>query len=315
MRYFPIFLDISDKPVLVVGGGEVACRKIDALLRAGADVTVVSPQIAQYIQSLVDKGECRWVQNFYSSSLLCRHYVQVWATTDNPNLNHQVHKDAKALGILVNVVDDLPYCDFITPSMIERGRIQIAISSGGASPVLIRNLRELMEATLPQNMSLLADFCASKRNSIKQQLPTVDERRRFWEGFLQSPRVKNAKDREALEDLYQNALSEPLKLTGESTWIIHGRDIELIPMKALRHMQQADLVLFEAGCPKSMLDLARRDAERESFRSPADLAEKLRTARLNPVRICIFIQEEKSAYHLLRQQDRIIAPGSERQDQ
>ncbi len=121
---------------------------------------------------------------FYSSHWLDKRYVQVWATTDNPELNHQVYKDAKEQGILVNVVDDQPYCDFITPSMIERGRIQLAISSGGASPVLIRNIRETLEAVLAQNLALLADFGASKRNSIKDFLPSVDLRRQFWERFL-----------------------------------------------------------------------------------------------------------------------------------
>jgi len=128
MRYFPLFMDLENKPVLVVGGGEVASRKIEALL------------------------------NFYSSELMDGAYVQVWATTNNPSLNHQVYRDAKQRNLLVNVVDDKPYCDFITPSMISRGRVQIAISSGGASPVLIRNLRESLEAVLPQNLSLLAEF-------------------------------------------------------------------------------------------------------------------------------------------------------------
>ncbi|MCG6450964.1 precorrin-2 dehydrogenase/sirohydrochlorin ferrochelatase family protein, partial [Vibrio parahaemolyticus] len=149
--------------------------------------------------------------------LLTKEYLQVWATTDNPELNHQVHKDAKKLGILVNVVDDQPYCDFITPSMIERGRIQLAISSGGASPVLIRNVRETLEAVLPQNLGLLADFGASKRNSIKEFLPTVDLRRKFWELFFAETEVKNAKDRESLEKIYIKALDKPLDERGEVT--------------------------------------------------------------------------------------------------
>lgn len=184
MQYFPLFLNLKGKPVLVVGGGEVACRKVDTLVRAGAMVTIVSPQIEDYLRTLVDSQECIWIQNFYSKELLDKKFVQVWATTDNPELNHQVHRDAKQLGILVNVVDDLPYCDFITPSIINRGRIQLAISSGGASPVLVRNIREKLEASLPHNLALLADFGASKRNDIKQALPSVDTRRKFWENFF-----------------------------------------------------------------------------------------------------------------------------------
>ena len=116
--------------------------KIDALLRAGAQSDYCFSTNCSTLQSLVDDGKCQWIQNFYTSQILTKEYLQVWATTDNPDLNHQVHKDAKNMGILVNVVDDQPYCDFITPSMIERGRVQLAISSGGASPVLIRNVRK-----------------------------------------------------------------------------------------------------------------------------------------------------------------------------
>ena len=159
MRYFPLFMDLLEKPVLVIGGGEVACRKIDMLLRAGAQVTVVSPKIEPYLAQLVGNDKCHWIQRFYEPELMTSDYVQVWATTDNPSLNHQVHKDAKKLRILVNVVDDTPYCDFITPSIINRGRIQIAISSGGSSPVLIRGIREKIETVLPMNTAQTRRFC------------------------------------------------------------------------------------------------------------------------------------------------------------
>ncbi|GAK83204.1 siroheme synthase / Precorrin-2 oxidase /sirohydrochlorin ferrochelatase [Vibrio ponticus] len=121
MQYFPMFLDLKDKEVLVVGGGEVACRKVETLIRAGAIVTIVSPAIENFLHALVEKGECRWVQNFYSKEMMDARFIQIWATTDNPELNHQVYRDAKALNILVNVVDDQPYCDFITPSIVNRG--------------------------------------------------------------------------------------------------------------------------------------------------------------------------------------------------
>lgn len=183
MRYFPLFMDLENKPVLVVGGGEVASRKIEAVLKAGAKVTIVSPTLVEELQEWVNEGRCYWIKNFYSSELMDGHYVQVWATTNNPSLNHQVYRDAKQRNLLVNVVDDKPYCDFITPSMITRGRIQIAISSGGASPVLIRNVRESLEAILPQNLALLADFAESKRHAVKQRFDSIDERRAFWELF------------------------------------------------------------------------------------------------------------------------------------
>ncbi|WP_435246985.1 NAD(P)-dependent oxidoreductase [Vibrio sp. nBUS_14] len=299
MRYFPMFLDVENKPILVVGGGEVACRKVDSLLRAGADVTLVSPKVEPYLKQLVDDNKVRWVQNFYSSQLISQNYLQVWATTDNPDLNHQVHNDAKEMGILVNVVDDLPYCDFITPSMINRGRIQIAISSGGASPVLVRNIREKLETVLSQNIGLIADFGASKRNSIKEFFPTVDERRKFWERFLSSSFINQVTEREQLETYYQQSLAEPVDNKGQVTWIEFEDDVELLSMKALRLMQEAELVLLPKECPFDYIDLCRRDAERESFSDSGELSTKLEKARAENLRVCVYIPPASVEFNLL----------------
>lgn len=300
MRYFPLFLDLTNKPVLVVGGGEIACRKIDALLRADAKVTVISPQVAPSLQAWIEEGKCHWIQHFYSSHWLDKRYVQVWATTDNPVLNHQVYKDAKEWGILVNVVDDLPYCDFITPSMIERGRIQLAISSGGASPVLIRNIRETLEAVLAQNLALLADFAASKRNSIKDFLPNVDLRRQFWERFFAHPEVKNAQEREGLERIYLHLLTQSADKVFATTWIEFGADAELLSLKALRHMQQAELVLHTQDCPFEFIDLCRRDAHRKSFYSAIELSALLSQAQQQEQNVCVLIPGDCSEYALLQ---------------
>ncbi|MDM7485182.1 bifunctional precorrin-2 dehydrogenase/sirohydrochlorin ferrochelatase [Vibrio metschnikovii] len=311
MRYFPVFLDLSNKAVLVVGGGEVACRKIEALMRAGAHITVVSPHITPQLQAWVEQDRCQWIQNFYSSKFISADYVQVWATTDNPDLNHQVFRDAKSVGVLVNAVDDQPYCDFITPSMIERGRIQLAISSGGASPVLIRNIRETLESVLPQNLALLADFGASKRNSIKDHLTTVDQRRKFWELFFAQTAVKNATSREALEKQYCAALEQPMDERGEVTWIECGRDVELLSLKALRYMQQAELVLFCDSCDHEFVNLCRRDAEREPFSHPGQLSERLASAKQAQQRVVILIPSARQEYVLLQGQEKVLKQGSE----
>ena len=311
MQYFPLFLNLKGKPVLVVGGGEVACRKVDTLVRAGAMVTIVSPQIEDYLRTLVDSQECIWIQNFYSKELLDKKFVQVWATTDNPELNHQVHRDAKQLGILVNVVDDLPYCDFITPSIINRGRIQLAISSGGASPVLVRNIREKLEASLPHNLALLADFGASKRNDIKQALPSVDTRRKFWENFFADPRSDKAETRAELEALYQDTLKSGVSEQGSITWIDFGDDVEMLPIKALRIMQEAELVLFPKQCPYAFVDLTRRDAERGEYASDSELADKLNEAKQNQLRIVVFVSPDSAQFNLLKNNDLHIKLGSQ----
>lgn len=310
MQYFPLFLNLKSQPVLVVGGGEVACRKVDSLVRAGALVTIVSPQIAPYLKELVDSQECLWIQNFYSKEILDKKFIQVWATTDNPDLNHQVYHDAKRLGILVNVVDDQPFCDFITPSMINRGRIQLAISSGGASPVLVRNIREKLEASLPHNLALLADFGASKRADIKKALPSVDLRRKFWESFFADPRVDKASTRPELEDLYQETLKEGIVEQGRTTWIDFGDDVELLPIKALRLMQEAEWVLYPQECPFSFVDLSRRDAERELYTSDAELADKLSKAKQAQLRVVVFVAPNTAQYGLLKMNDLHIKLGA-----
>lgn len=290
MRYFPLFFDLNHKPVLVVGGGEVASRKVDALVRAGARVTIVSPQIDSFLKALVEQEQCVWEKSFYHSDMM-KGYIQAWATTDNPDLNHQVYQDAKDQNIMVNVVDDLPFCDFITPSMIERGRIQIAISSGGASPVLIRNIREKIESVLAQNLTLQAEFAASKRNSIKKNIDSVDSRRRFWEAFFAHPLVDSASSREALEDAYQTLITQTYEPTKRVTWHEFGQDVELLSIKSLRLMQQAQLVLYPSSCPFEFVDLCRRDAARQTYDSISHLSKLLEEASGNNEDVCVFVPE------------------------
>ncbi|MDN3679088.1 siroheme synthase [Vibrio tapetis subsp. quintayensis] len=290
MRYFPLFFDLNHKPVLVVGGGEVASRKVDALVRAGARVTIVSPKIDSFLMNLVDQEQCVWEKSFYHSDMM-KGYVQAWATTDNPDLNHQVYQDAKDQKIMVNVVDDLPFCDFITPSMIERGRIQVAISSGGASPVLIRNIREKIESVLAQNLTLQAEFAASKRNSIKKNLDSVDSRRRFWETFFAHPLVDSASSREALEDVYQTLINQAYEPTKRVTWHEFGQDVELLSIKSLRLMQQTQMVLYPSSCPFEFVDLCRRDAARQPYDSISHLSKLLEEASRNNEDVCVFVPE------------------------
>ncbi|RQW63545.1 NAD(P)-dependent oxidoreductase [Vibrio viridaestus] len=290
MQYFPLFMDLKDKPVLVIGGGEVASRKVEALVKAGADVLIVSPQVSETLQTLVSEEQCRWSASCYDSSVMDTYpFVQVWATTDSNELNHQIHADAKQRNLLINVVDDQPYCDFITPSMLNRGRIQIAVSSGGASPVLIRNLRETLESVLPQNLALLADFGASKRDSIKEALPTVDLRRKFWERFFADSEVKLADNNRVLEVRYQELISKPTYESCEENWIIIEKDVELLPLKALRFMQQAEIVLHSDHDCLAYLELCRRDAERAQYRTKADLVKLLNEHRKENKRIIVLI--------------------------
>lgn len=285
MDFFPAFLRLTDRQVLVVGGGDVACRKVDLLLRANANVTVLSPELHPFLANYADKGRLAYLCKNYEEGDL-RGFDQVWATTDQRELNHQIYRDATAQGLWVNVVDDPKFCHFITPSMVDRSPIQIAISSGGASPVLVRYLRERFETMLPQNLAILADYAGKQRDRIKEHFNTVDERRKFWERFFRLPEVEHAKQVEELESAFCHLLASPEETNQTITIVYIGRDPELLTLKALRLMQQAEYVLYSHDCPDIFVDLCRRDAERELVQSH-ELIEKAVDLAKQDIRACV----------------------------
>lgn len=298
MDYFPIFLSVKQKKVTVIGGGEVACRKVDLLRKAGATITVISPKIHNYLASLVNSGHIHWKDKCYEKCDLEGSY-QVWATTNSPSLNHQVHQDATDLGIWINVVDDKDYCDFITPSMIDRSPIQVAVSSGGASPVLVRYLREKLETQLPHNLSLLASYAGEQRERIKQHFSTVDERRKFWELFFRHSAVEQAQTIDELEQVFVRLLNHDAKVQGALYLIETGTDTELLTLKALRLMQQAEFVLYP-GCPLSLdgaddtfVDLCRRDADREPY-SEESIKAQVQHQLNQGLRVCVLAPKDQT---------------------
>lgn len=291
MDFFPVFLKLTHKKILVVGGGEVACRKVDLLLKANANVTIVSPELHPYLQSLLDAERFHYINASYAAVQLDG-FDQVWATTDNRALNHQVYHDANAKKIWTNVVDDPDYCDFITPSMIDRTPIQVAISSGGASPVLVRYLREKLETQLPQNLSLLAHYAGQQRTRIKQFYHTVDDRRKFWEAYFRLPQVETATTEAELEMAF-TALLERHHDTGANLYLIEtGHDPELLSLKALRLMQQSEFVLYPEGQNGIFVDLCRRDAERESYQHQ-ELVLKVEKLIAEGLRVCVLAPKEQ----------------------
>ncbi|MBY5946494.1 bifunctional precorrin-2 dehydrogenase/sirohydrochlorin ferrochelatase [Photobacterium rosenbergii] len=302
MDYFPIFLSVKQRKVTVIGGGEVACRKVDLLRKADASITVVSPKLHNHLAALVNNGHIDWKNKSYEKSDLEGAY-QVWATTDIPSLNHQVHKDATDLGIWINVVDDKEYCDFITPSMIDRSPIQVAVSSGGASPVLVRYLREKLETQLPHNLSLLAGYAGEQRERIKETYSTVDERRKFWELFFRHPAVEQAKTKEELECVFVELLQSKHAPQAALYLIETGTDTEMLTLKALRLMQQAEFVLYPGkvgtleGADDAFVDLCRRDADREPY-SEESLKTQVQQLLDEGLRVCILAPKPEAANSL-----------------
>jgi len=182
MRYFPIFLDLENQPVLVVGGGQVAERKIRLLLKAGARVAIVAQTLSENVaawaknESIVVLG-AKYRKDFLTGKRL------VFAATDDSQLNRQIFKDGESRGVAVNVVDDQAYCRFISPATIDRSPVQVAISTAGTSPVLARRIRAWIEAVLPLGIGKVASAAGSVRPQVKRALP-LSARRRFWEAAL-----------------------------------------------------------------------------------------------------------------------------------
>ena len=185
MQYFPLFADLKGRAVLLVGAGEVATRKAESLLQAGADIRVVARELAPAFLDWQNEGRIQWLAREFHPTHLQDVFLVVSATGD-AEVDSQVFKAAQARHLLCNTVDDPQRCSFITPAVIDRSPIQVAISSSGTSPVLIRHWRQRIEALLPQHTGTLADIAGRWRTRVQERLGTVRDRRHFWETLFAS---------------------------------------------------------------------------------------------------------------------------------
>jgi len=176
MSLFPIFLKLTGRPCIVIGGGEIAASKIDSLLAAEARVTVIAPVASARIVVMSEAGEVTLHQREYTAGDLAGHFLAV-AATSNPAVNRAVFADAEAAGILINAVDDPPFCDFYFPSVVRRGDLQIAISTAGASPALAQRLRKEIDALLPLDAGEWLAELGNLRREILQREPANEARR------------------------------------------------------------------------------------------------------------------------------------------
>ncbi|MFA5703493.1 MAG: siroheme synthase CysG [Advenella sp.] len=264
--YYPIFADLNNRPVLVIGGGHVAARKIASLLKAGALVRMAAHALCDEVTQWVKEGRVSHIAGSFQAEQLNDVFLVIGAT-DNPELNRQIASEAEQRQKLVNIVDTQELCSFILPSVIDRSPIQIAISSQGTSPVLIRLLREKLEALIPHHLGEVASLAGKWRNQVKTRLGSITERRRFWENLFASrfnTLVENGQTRQAEHELAQQ-LNGHTSQAGEVTLVGAGPgDPELLTLKALQAIQQADIVLHDALISDEILELVRRDAIRES---------------------------------------------------
>jgi uroporphyrin-III C-methyltransferase/precorrin-2 dehydrogenase/sirohydrochlorin ferrochelatase len=274
MDYFPIFLRLAGEPVLVVGGGEVAARKIDLLLRTSAKVRVVAPELVAGLAERVAAGEIVHVAAEFTPEHLDGVRLAI-AATDKRAINAWVAHQAERRNIPVNVVDDRELSRFIVPAIVDRSPVVVAVGSSGDAPVLTRRLRERLESFLPQRLGALARLAGKLRPTIKARIESPARRRKFWENFFDGTVAADVLAGRSVDvaDI-ASTLRTGEQDAGEVVLVGAGPgDPGLLTLRALRALQNADVILYDRLVSAEVLDLARRDAERINVGKTAGSAQ------------------------------------------
>ncbi len=265
MDYFPIFIDIKSKRCLVVGGGGVAERKTASLLKSGADVVLIAPSLTNSLSSWRDAGQLTHIDREFDDKDLAGAYLVI-AATNNKQVNRRIAELADNQRIPVNVADQPKLCSFIVPSVIDRSPVVVAVSTGGASPVLARLIRSRLESMIPSGYGHLAKLCSHFRQRVKETFSNPTDRRLFWDRVLDggvAERVFSGHAEEA-NQLMEKALGEAQEFDGMGEVYLVGAgpgDPDLLTFRALRLMQQADVVVYDRLVAKPILEMTRHDAE------------------------------------------------------
>ena len=264
MNYLPIFIDIKQQPCLVVGGGDIAYRKINLLLKADAAITCVSKECCDGIVQLVQSNKITHIEKAFEATDI-NSQILIVSATDDSTLNAHVSELAKSANIPVNVVDSPALCSFVMPSIVDRSPIVIAISSAGKAPVLARLIRAKLESTIPHAYGKLAELAGNFRDQVKAKFNNIEDRRYFWEktfSGIVAEKVFSGKVDEAKADLQAQLDGSSDSEVGE-VYLVGGGpgDPDLLTFKALRLMQQADVILYDRLVSKEVMELVRRDAE------------------------------------------------------
>jgi len=267
VNYFPVFFDLTGQTVLIVGGGEVALRKVTLLERTGALITLVAPDIAPELLERAAAGKLKLARREFAPEDLDGVRLVIVATSRRA-VNRWIANLSESRNIPVNVVDDREASRFIVPAIIDRDPVLVAISTGGTSPVLARRLRERLEALIPARIGELASWLKALRRATRQKLRDTDERRRFFEAVVDGPAAQRfvEGDQPGALRIAQQLLattSTAPRAAGEVTLVGAGPgDPELLTLKALRALHDADVILHDRLVPDAVLELARRDARR-----------------------------------------------------
>lgn len=266
MEYLPIFIHIKNRPCLVVGGGSIAARKVALLRKAQAEVTVVSPVLCDELHQLHKENLIQHIAREFEDYDL-ESCVLVIAATDQRAVNEHVSALAKQLRLPVNVVDNPDLCSFIMPSIIDRSPVVIAVSTGGSSPVLARLIRTKLEGSIPAAYGHLAKLVEGFRDKVKATFPNVESRRGFWETILEGKVAElvftgHEDEAKQLLDKAIDEQAEKPEMPGEVFLVGAGPgDPDLLTFRALRLMQQADVVVYDRLVSPAIMEMVRRDAE------------------------------------------------------
>jgi uroporphyrin-III C-methyltransferase/precorrin-2 dehydrogenase/sirohydrochlorin ferrochelatase len=262
--YFPAFLSLRGRSCLVVGGGDIALRKVRLLTSAGAKITIVAPEFSHALTGFSGENGHQLVARPFRPSDVLGHWLAVSAT-GIPSVERSVYENATDAGIFCNGVDDIENCSFITPAIVDRSPIVVAISSGGAAPVLARKIREQIERMLPVGLSRLAVLARKWRARVSERLSDLLSRRRFWESVFDGPAASQAiaGDSRAAEATMALLLDEASLPQAGEAWLVGAGpgDPGLLTLRALQTMQSADVILHDRLVSKEVLSLARRDAD------------------------------------------------------
>lgn len=273
MKYLPIFTEIRNNPVLIVGGGSVALRKARLLTDAGARLTVVSHDFHPELEAMAQTHGHELLKGDFADELVDGQ-ILVIAATDDEKVNRGVATAANSRNVLVNVVDDPANSNFIFPAIVDRSPIIVAISSGGDAPVLVRRLREKLETLLPTHLGGLASLMGRFRNQVKAKLGDINKRRYFWEKALNGKVVSllsQNKPQQAESQLQHELDNHSDAAPVGEVYIVGGGpgDPDLLTLRALQLMQQADVIVHDGLVSDEVLNLSRRDAERISVSKSA----------------------------------------------
>lgn len=263
MDIFPISLKLQQQRCLIVGGGHIALRKATLLAKAGAIIDIVAPEIEEQLLQLVTTTNGQHFVEVFSEKFLSTPYRLVIAATNDPQVNKTVFEQCEVRHLLVNSVDDIPHCRFMVPAIIDRSPLVISVASNGTSPVLSRQIRTQLETSIPHGMGKLAEFSGKWRNKVKEKISNPDERRIFWENLYASPLKEQVfnDNLDVADSMLEQVLQAWKAPKGEVYLVGAGPgDPELLTLKALRLMQQADVVIYDRLVSQPILELCRRDA-------------------------------------------------------